>query len=434
MTGPQPSSQRGGQAAASGALLARFVHYSGAILSEDSGNAAAQVIVRRVNELLPAERALLIRTKSTFKLVTSSAGHSDLTSGELLTALKSISKQHKSDAITTFKSGESFVFWLPVRSENSATEYVLWLERSTPWLEAEQSLANRLLPFMRSALFQHTTQQRSSLKGATLWLSSFVLAAIVLAWPVQLSAVASAEVVAAKPAFVYAPLNAVLERVLVKPGDVVTKGQPLLEFDKQLLEQQVNEARENVAVELAELNRLERAGFSDNESRAALPVQKLKIGKAKAALNFQLLQLNRASLTANQAGVVVMPEASSLEGAAVQLGQQLFSIADPSVTELLLKVPVKDRGIFKKGASVKLRLDSAPLDVIGATATRAEYDISTDSGEHPVVEVRASWESASQSDSLLGQRGSARIYGERSHFGWQLVRKPLLAALDILGY
>ena len=445
--------QGNGSASPGSALLARLLHYGSAVITAPNSAEAAQLIVRRISELLPSQRALLVQTAPKFKIVTTSAGHNELRNGSLLSQLKKFSKRHKGPALQTYSqtatqtakqaekqatdqtAGNSSdqILWLPIEVANHREKYALWLQRGTPWLEAEQTLINRLLPFLRSGLFQHNPKKTLVAGKAVKWLAAFVIVTIVIAWPVRQSAVATAEVIAAKPHYIYSPLSGVVDKVLVAPGDAVVVGQELLRLDSQLLEQRVTEAREDVAVELAELNRLESAGFADNQARAALPVQRLKINKAKAALEFQQTQLNRSYVVAPAAGVVIMPDAASLEGAAVQLGEQLLSIADPATTELLLQVPVKDRGIFRQGAEVQLRLDSNPLNVIAATATRANYDVSSNSSEQPVVDVRARWNDTTPT-ALLGQRGSARIYGDQSHFGWQLIRKPLLATLDIFGY
>ena len=383
------------------ALLARFVHYTSALMEADK-DIAPQLLVRQLNGIVPCQRAALVQLRPKVKLLSVSSGNEQLRNSAYIQQLNKTAKKYRNErAIQTPASNgsDNQLLWLPLSNNEKLPQHALWLERpGAHWSEAEQAILLRAKPFFVRAL-QRQKNQTSWVRRSG-WLTAAALTAAIGFWPVTQSAVATAEIVASNPEYIYAPLSGVVRTVHVNPGDTIANGQQLLSYDARLLQQQALESSEAIGVAIAELTRLQAAGFRDAQARASIPVQQLKLTQSRQAAAYYENQLGLAEVKATTAGQVVLDNAERLEGAAVQMGELLLSIADPAKSELRLRIPVKDRGLVAEGAKVKLRLDSQPFSTFDATISRISYDVTTLNDEPIVVEAYASWETAkSESDS-----------------------------------
>ena len=130
---------------------------------------------------------------------------------------------------------------------------------------------------------------------------------------------------------------------------------------------------------------------------------------------------------------MVPPDPDALIGAALQTGQAVLSVADPSKTKLRVMVPASDVGFVKKGARVSVRLDSNPLKSYPAVVTRIGFEVKISDKQIPSIPVDAIWV-ADIPDIQPGQRGSAKIYGPSTFMGIQILRKPLIAIRSVTGF
>jgi len=194
----------------------------------------------------------------------------------------------------------------------------------------------------------------------------------------------------------------------------------------------LDEAYRNVAVAKAKLMRLEGKAHRDPEARAELPVQQLEVRRAEADVDFFAKQQARAEVRTAKSGVIVLDDPDALIGAALRTGEAVLSVADPSRTKLRIMVPASDVGFLKKGAIVKIRLDSNPLQSLSAVIERTGFEIKVSENQVPSVVTEAVW-SENVSEVLPGQTGSAKISGETTCMGMQILRKPLIALRSLTG-
>lgn len=445
---PNPQAQQA-QAQQAVPMLARFVHYANRTLAtESTAEAAAQVVTRFV-ELMPADRVVLVKHGWRARILAVDTGAEVARQGRFsamlrrfakvqkkrteplkLPADKSVPEDPRDDDMRKAMNG-SQVLWLPLaRTAEGVPPHSLWLERwhNRPWLDEEITLLTRLRPFLSASL---GGQPR---KAASRWRWAAVIFLVALfCFPVTESAVAPAQVVAQAPRHIFAPLDGIIHAVNVRPGQWVKPGDVLLRYDTRVLDQQLQEARQQQAVARAELARLESAAYADAEARAKLPVQKLVVEQALAQTDFYRAQRARADVKAAIAGMVVLDDEQALLGAPVQLGEKLFELANPQNTKLRLHVPVADAGLVAMDGLVKLRLDSQPLQVWAAAVSRIGFDVVVSAEDVPSIVVDAQWAEQVPTDVLPGQHGSARVEAGATVLGWQILRKPALLILGVLG-
>jgi hypothetical protein len=110
-----------------------------------------------------------------------------------------------------------------------------------------------------------------------------------------------------------------------------------------------------------------------------------------------------------------------------------MSVADPEQTKLRILVPVTDAGLFTEGDKVKIHPDSEPLKSYPATITRIGFDVVMSENKVPSILVEAEW--AGDPPSIQpGQRGVAKIEGPDTRLGMQILRKPLIALRNLIGF
>lgn len=95
-------------------------------------------------------------------------------------------------------------------------------------------------------------------------------------------------------------------------------------------------------------------------------------------------------------------------------------------------VPVKDAIVLEPGNEVRLFLDTDPLRGMSATVQYVIYE-PTISGEFPAYKVRATL-SADDTLPRIGLRGTARIYGQQTTLFYYVLRRPITAARQWLGW
>jgi multidrug efflux pump subunit AcrA (membrane-fusion protein) len=89
--------------------------------------------------------------------------------------------------------------------------------------------------------------------------------------------VAPCEVVANDPIVVTAPLEGIIEKIDVKPGQMVTKGALLYEYDKRLPLRNLSAAQKSVEILEEEVKRAKTLGLNDAKSLTELSILNLKL-------------------------------------------------------------------------------------------------------------------------------------------------------------
>ena len=107
-------------------------------------------------------------------------------------------------------------------------------------------------------------------------------------------------------------------------------------------------------------------------------------------------------------------------------------VANPSLVEVNIFMPVKDSITIKKDANINVFLDSDPMNVIKAKVTKFSYE-----PEIVTQNLLAYRVTAELIDNdvppRIGLRGSAKIFGEELKLFFFLFRKPIIFIRQTLG-
>ena len=291
--------------------------------------------------------------------------------------------------------------------------------------EAERTLLERLFNAYGhawQALQQHHERQRVLTHLKQHW-RRYVLAAIILLMlPVRLYVLAPGQVTARDPVVVSAPMSGVIDKVEVTANSPVAAEDLLFLLEDTQLRNELAVSEKALSVARAEhMKNAQNAMFCD-KCRSLLPELKAVMEREQAKVDWARSQLERASVRATVAGVVVFPGKSELEGRPVTVGERVMTIADPELTELTIRIPVDDAISIDEDTEVVFYLNVDPLKSFDAQIYQSSYEAVPQPDGTLAYVVRAHFTDES---ARLGLRGTAKVYGARSPILFHILRRPL---------
>lgn len=328
--------------------------------------------------------------------------------------------------------------WQPLTAPDGRLLGGLVLLREQPFKPAEAVLADRLADAYAHAweALRRRFGRRFADAGARRrrrWMTWAVAAIllVVLAWPVQQSALAPAEVVPRDPWVIAAPLEGVVQEVLVEPNQPVAAGDPLFRFEEAPLRARRDVAAKQLAVAEADLRLAQQGAFRDLTRKGEVALKEAAVSLRQSELAYAEELLSRAVVTAPAAGVAVFADRDDWTGRPVAVGERVMVLADPARTELRAWLPVSDAISLEPGTEVRLFLAVDPLNPVEAVLRRASYD--SELTPEGVLAYRI--EAGFLADALprLGLQGTAKLYGEHAPLAFTLFRRPIAAIRQVVG-
>lgn len=327
------------------------------------------------------------------------------------------------------------LLWVPLFTRDNERQGVLLLSRENAWTTQELALLKHLAFIYAFALQKFRARKRWHWRQArtqkTLLLSAVLLLGGAFL-PVRLSVLAPADITPRDAFVVAAPIDGVVTGLQVQPNQLVDKGAVLAELESTDLKGMQDIAARALDVAQAELRRAQQASFVDPSRKADLAQLQAQVDMKSR--EFQLAQSRRqkAFLASDRQGVAVVDDPQVWKGRPVRVGERIMSIADPDKVEVTVMVPVRDAIVLEPGNEVRVFLDTDPLRSLPATVQYVVYE-PTLTGEWPAYKVRASLQ-PDVAPPRIGLRGTARIYGEKTTLFYYLLRRPITAARQWLGW
>lgn len=324
------------------------------------------------------------------------------------------------------------VFWLPLLDRQQQPFGGLWIAREQPWNEAEQALLAQLGDCYAHAWLALQPRKPWRMRWPRKKLLAVAAAlSLLLLIPVRQSVLAPAEVVPLGGRVVAAPLDGVIAEFLVKPNQSVAAGDLLVRFEATSLKAQADVAERALGVAEAELKANSQRAFADAESSARLDLLAARVEQKRAERDYARQLLARSEVRAERSGIAVFADAERLTGKPVQTGERLMQIADPSQAELRIELPVGDAIALQPGAEVALFLDSDPLNRYEAQLERSAYEAQTTAAGQLAYRLDARFV---DTPPRVGLRGTAKLFGDRAPLAYYLLRRPMAAARQSLGF
>lgn len=318
--------------------------------------------------------------------------------------------------------------WLllvPLRRRNGALLGVILLAGDERWSELHHTLAGVL-----SDTFAHAWQalekpERSRAIRAHLrrtWKRYLAAVVILLVLPVRQYVLAPAEVIPRDPQVVAAPMEGVVENVLVEPNARVEEGELLFVMDDTELRNRLSVARKALDVAQAEYLRNAQQAFACEDCRGKIAELKAVMERERAKVAWAEAQLEQSRVRAPRDGVAVFANANEWEGRPVTTGEKVMTVANPNESRLRILLPVGDAIETQPGAKVRFYPNVSPMSSYDAELLHGSYEARVQPDQTLAFEVVARLEGQ---QPPLGWRGTGKIYGDRAPLAYLVLRKPL---------
>lgn len=327
------------------------------------------------------------------------------------------------------------LLWVPLHTNEQHRQGALLLSREMAWDPQEQALLSHLACIYAFALKRFSRRPRlnwrqpRTQKLAALGVLTVTVASLL---PVRLSVLAPAEITPRDAFVVAAPIDGVVTSIKVLPNQQVPKNAVLAELESTDLKGMQDIAARALNVAQAELHRTHQAAFVDPARKADLAQLQAQVDLKQREYQLAQSRHQKAMLHSDRDGVAVVDDPQAWKGRPVRVGERILSIADPNKVEITVMVPVKDAIVLEPGNELRLFLDTNPLHSLRGSVQYVVYE-STLNGEWPAYKVTASLNS-SEPAPRIGLRGTARIYGQDTTLFYYLLRRPITAARQWLGW
>lgn len=328
--------------------------------------------------------------------------------------------------------------FLPLMAPDGERMGALWLARSEVWDQETLTLAEHLAGTYAhawQALLPRNLLLRfvSAFKKYRGWTILLLLISSVMFLPVRLSVLAVSEITAHTPSPITAPIEGVVQRILVLPNQPVKRGDVLVQFEDVQQRGRAEVAARALAVAQAEKHKANQAAFTDAKSRANLAELSAQVDLRASELRHVQREQHRMIMYAERDGVAVIADPKAWEGRPVRVGERLLEIADPQDLELTIYLPVMDALVIEPGAEVRVFLDIDPLKPTAATVLRAGYEPEMTAYGYPAYRLIAKFDQK-YAHMRIGLRGTAKVYGPQVSLFYYLFRRPLTTLRQSLGW
>ncbi len=264
------------------------------------------------------------------------------------------------------------------------------------------------------------------------WMIPLALLAV-LSIPVRMSATASAEITAREAMPVSATQDGVIERILVRPNQEVTRGMPLVRYDGAVVRNRLAVAQQNIGVAQADLERTTGKAFNDEAARAELRTLRAKVAEKAAESRYLEELARRLEIHAATSGIAIFTDAEEWIGRPVQSGERIMMLANPSNIWITLHLPPDEAIPLDPHPEIKVHLDIDPLSSLTGKVVESSYEAVLTPEGHLAFMMRASLD-AGQTVPRIGLKGVARVYGDYRPLGYVILRKPFRALRRMVGW
>ncbi|WP_409432419.1 HlyD family efflux transporter periplasmic adaptor subunit [Litorimonas sp. RW-G-Af-16] len=284
---------------------------------------------------------------------------------------------------------------------------------------------------MVDAAMQGRKRSRMSARKRTVLLATCAILAAIACIPVPMTTLAPAEIIAADPHIITAPMEGVVQQILVKPNALVAEGTPLVQFEDVALRNEYLLAQQELQLADARRRKAGLTAFIDGEAKREIAIADAEAKLAAAKLNYTRDRLSRTMLLAPKGGLALYTNPSDWTGRPVTTGEAIIQIAEPTRVLLRIDAPLAHGEALQSGARVRMFLDSDPVNALDASLLRASFHASPSPESGMVFEAFAKLDN--DVTPRIGARGVAKIYGEKAPLGYWLARRPLTLLRQMTG-
>lgn len=330
------------------------------------------------------------------------------------------------------EEGRTFPFplgyWLPVTSARGEREGGVLLLGEQPFAEATVAIGGRVAATASHAasVLAYRAARPARSPRAKMVLAALAVASVVaLVWPVPMTALAPMEVVPKDGFVVAAPIDGVIEEVVVAPNAPVKAGDLLVRYVDTVPRNQLQLAEREVSVAEAKLRQFQQTAFVDERAKRELAAARAELTLKNAERDFARDTFERSQIRAPRDGVAIYADRKEWVGRPTSTGQRILEIADTAKVQLRVQLPVAEVLDLAPGARIRAYLDGDPLRPVTATVTSMSHQAKIVEGQGLAYRVEGEFASDVR-PPRLGVRGTAQLFSGRVPLVYYLFRRPLI--------
>jgi len=298
------------------------------------------------------------------------------------------------------------------------------------WCEAwrDQYLRRYKKPLLQRLGFGHKSRTKGLIIRTGL-LAAFVY---VCAYPVQLSVLAPAELIPLNPAVVRAPMDGVVDQMLVQPNQRVADGELLFQFDQVALNSRLEVARRSLATAETEYRQRAQQSLFDRDSKAQLSILQSQIKERQIEVEYLQELYSRSAVVSPRAGLAIYDDPNEWIGRPVVTGERILLIADESQVQVEAWLSPSDMIDLKDGAELRLFLTADPTNTVRARLTYLSYQPELRPDGLYAHRIRAQLAEETELPRV-GLKGTARLEGDSVRLIYWVMRRPWASLRGWLG-
>ncbi len=219
-----------------------------------------------------------------------------------------------------------------------------------------------------------------------------------------------------------------IARCLVQDGEIVKKGDPIVEFDTAQLSYRLASAQGTLRELEAELALEQQNAFTDEARLGKVKLLAARRETARIAVDEAKWYLEHSRICAPADGLLVLADgrAEQLAGKAVRTGDKLFEVFGGEGMAAEIPVDERDASILRGVFSVTLYLHTAPETAIPAEIREVSRYPELTERKTFCYMVRAELAPGAESGMRYGMRGIAKLSGGKVTLGYRLFKSALL--------
>jgi multidrug resistance efflux pump len=330
------------------------------------------------------------------------------------------------------------IAWQPLQLSTGEAFAAVLAARETPWLEQERRIIereSRVFSGIWLALHGDKGLRPRRWAGRRMGLALAGAACLAAALPVPMTALAPVEIVPAQPQRVTAPLDGVIQEILVEPNRPVKAGQAILTFDQTELRNRLQLTEQEMLVARARFERASQAAFKDDKARHEIALARAELELKRAERDYAADLLSRSSIAAERNGILIYSDKDRWIGRPVKTGERIMQIVDPDAVSAKVELPVADAIVLERGARVRLFLDSDPLSAVVGRIVSEGFLAEANATQQLVYRLLVELEPSSSADRpRIGARGTAQLQGHTVPLAFFLLRRPISAVRQHVGF
>ena len=394
-------------------------------------SALAKVITVRSQAVLGFKDAVFCAGSSARKMRAQAASNSDLVdpSSPVLTWVEELCALHSSqleNGINFVASPDNHikgknllpkhVLFVPLQSKNQGLLGCLVFTRTAKFSQYDILFINHLAGTIGHALAIFSRKPNPILDIGMARLATFIVVTLFLlsVFPMYLTTLAPAEVIAYQPEIIKAPIDGVIDEITVTPNTYVGPGSLLARLNNHNLKA--------VYDDLAQKTLLAESRISNTEGKRLSEELRSDLEKSRARMESAEERLLQTDIRAETSGLAIVKAPDKWIGRPVKAGEKILEIANPREVELVLEIPAEDADLISQNSKVRIFLDRRPFNPLRANVIDSSLVSKKSKSNRTFYTFRARFDEGVPPPPI-GQRGIARVYGERSSLLFFLFRE-----------